>query len=183
METTTASSSHDGGATLWAAIRRATPDDAAAIADCLSAAFAPYRDSYTPDAFRDTTLSKGGVEKRIQEMTLLVAVDDSGHLIGTVAYRVVAPAQQVAKPDDETAKHGHLRGMAVLPQWRGSGAAAGLLAAAEQALRELGCERVTLNTTRPLDRAVRFYEKRGYARTGTVGDYYGMQLFEYAKTL
>jgi len=163
--------SSGGGLAKSVSIRRAKLDDAAAIADCLGTAFAPYRDQYTPDAFRDTTLSVDGVQQRIAQMTLLVAIDGRGSVVGTVAYRVVA------------AGHGHLRGMAVLPEWRGSGAAAELLAVAEQEMRQLGVSRVTLNTTRPLDRAARFYAKAGYVRTDTVPDYHGMPLFEFAKTL
>jgi predicted N-acetyltransferase YhbS len=44
-------------------------------------------------------------------MTVLVAVDQSGHVIGTIAYRVAAAGE------------GHLRGMAVNPEWHGLGVA------------------------------------------------------------
>lgn len=153
-------------------IRSANLEDAAGIADCLSAAFAPYRDSYPIEAFSDTTPSVAGVQKRIREMTLLVAIDGSGRVVGTVAYRVVTPGQR-----------GHLRSMAVLPGCLGSGLASDLIAAAEQELRALGCTLVTLNTSRRLDRAGRFYAKCGYAATGTVADYHGLPVFELAKAL
>jgi ribosomal protein S18 acetylase RimI-like enzyme len=42
---------------------------------------------------------------------------------------------------------------------------------------------VTLDTTRPLQRAIRFYERHGYRQTGRVSDFYGMELIEYAKEL
>jgi len=42
---------------------------------------------------------------------------------------------------------------------------------------------VTLDTTRPLERAIRFYERCGYRATGVVRDFFGMPLFEYAKDL
>jgi hypothetical protein len=34
-----------------------------------------------------------------------------------------------------------------------------------------------------LRRAVRFYEKHGYGVSGTIGDFYGMPLYEYVKLL
>lgn len=43
--------------------------------------------------------------------------------------------------------------------------------------------RLTLDTTRPLERAIAFYERRGYRPTGIVGDFYGMELIEYEKML
>jgi len=58
-----------------------------------------------------------------------------------------------------------------------------LLHAAEAELRALGCSRATLDTTRPLERPIRFYERSGYRATGAVSDFFGMPLFEYAKDL
>jgi len=80
-------------------------------------------------------------------------------------------------------RSGHIRGMAVLPDYQGKGAADQLLHAAEAALRAAGCTRVTLDTTAPLQRAIRFYERNGYRATGHVSDFYGMELFEYEKDL
>src|SRR5262249_16302573 len=50
-------------------------------------------------------------------------------------------------------------------------------------LRAGGCVRITLDTTAPLERAVAFYERNGFARTGRVRDFFGMPLHEYGKTL
>jgi GNAT superfamily N-acetyltransferase len=73
--------------------------------------------------------------------------------------------------------------MAVLPQLCGSGVALQLLSAIEEWLRMQGCMRVSLNTTRPLQAAMRFYEKNGYARSGRVSDFFAMDLIEYEKSL
>ena len=61
------------------------------------------------------------------------------------------------------------------------GIAAGLLARAEAELLGRGCRRITLDTTAPLERAMRFYERNGYRRSSKVQDFYGMPLFEYVK--
>ncbi len=152
-------------------IRRAGAGDLPGVAACLAAAFEPYRSLYTPGAFNDTVPDVDGVRRRLESMTILCAAGDAGQIIGTIACGMTAP--------DE----GHLRGMAVLPEFHGLGVAESLLAAAEGELRARLCSRVTLDTTRPLVRATRFYTKHGYERTGRVQDFHGMPLHEYEKEL
>jgi GNAT superfamily N-acetyltransferase len=165
----TAEVSREGAA--MARIRKATPADAGAILECLRSAFEPYRSRYTPDAYRDTTLTPETILARLASMSVLVAVAPDADIVGTIASAV-----------SETGV-GHLRGMAVLPSWQGAGVAAVLLDAAERELRAKGCSLVTLDTTEPLERATRFYEKHGYRASGRVTDFFGMRLFEYVKDL
>src|SRR5215831_2752516 len=117
-------------------IRRAASNDGEAIVACLAAAFAPYSNRYTPAAFMDTVLDPRLVQHRLREMCVFVAVSE-GNVVGTVA---------CVASDEE----GHVRGMAVLPDWQGSGVALPLLQAAEAEVRNQGCTRVTLDTTEPL---------------------------------
>lgn len=158
------------GEALQVTIRQAGPADIPAIMACLTAAFEWYRESYTPGGFRDTVLTVQEAERRLRRMTILVAEEHAAGIIGTIAYQALGP--------DE----GHLRGMAVVPAFQGRGIAERLLSAAETALRESGCARVTLDTTQPLKRAARFYVRQGYRPTGTVGDFFGMPLIAYQKT-
>lgn len=104
-------------------------------------------------------------------MSLFVAVNEDGEVVGTIGCASLVNHE------------GHLRGMAVLPDRQGSGLAGQLLERAESELRDLGCTRVTLDTTEPLKRAVRFYERHGYRATGRVTNFFGMPLYEYAKEL
>lgn len=152
-------------------VRQATENDAGAILDCLRLAFEPYRRHYTPQAFTDTTLTPETLRARMGAMTVLVAVSPRGEIAGTIALAMVDQNE------------GHLRGMAVRPQWQGQGIADRLLSAAEAEFRSRNCRRITLDTTAPLERAARFYEKRGCRRSGTVRDFFGMALFEYVKVL
>jgi GNAT superfamily N-acetyltransferase len=152
-------------------IRFADASDERGILDCLGRAFAPYRERYTPQAFADTILDAQAVRRRLSEMSVLVAVSAAGVVIGSVGFTLV---------DGE---EGHLRGMAVRPEHLGGGVAQRLLESAEAALRERGCSRVTLDTTEPLERAMRFYERNGYGRSGVVRDFFGMPLLEYVKPL
>jgi GNAT superfamily N-acetyltransferase len=150
-------------------IRRATLADAEEVLVCLAEAFEPYRASYTPDAFLDTILTPELLQRRMETMTVFVAEDRAGRVAGTVACGKASEGE------------GHLRGMAVRTLWHGAGAAQVLLEHAESELRAQGCWRVTLDTTLPLERAMRFYEKNGYRRSGRVTDFFGMRLIEYEK--
>lgn len=57
-----------------------------------------------------------------------------------------------------------IKRMYVIPSHRGSGVARVLLAAAEQAARELGAARVILHTGDRQPEAIRLYEREGYTR-------------------
>jgi putative acetyltransferase len=153
-------------------IREALEADVPAILRCLAEAFAPYRTSYSVEAFLDTVLTEPTLKQRMKHMTVLVAVSESDHsIVGTVACNLVSP--------DE----GHLRGMAILPSCQGAGVAQQLLQQAETELRARKCIQITLDTTEPLQRAMRFYERNGYRPSGHVSDFFGMPLFEYVKSL
>lgn len=150
-------------------IRQAQAADAGGVLACLAAAFEGYREQYSSAGFADTVLDRASLEARMQHMRVLVAVAKN-QIVGTIGW---------SAHDGE----GHLRGMAVLPSWQGSGVAEELLRTAERELREQGCSRVTLDTTAPLQRAIRFYARNGYSATGKVADFFGMPLYEYCKSL
>ena len=151
-------------------IRAATQSDAEAILNCLSTAFEPYRHQYTPGGFADTILDPQTLQVRMRNMQVLVAVI-AGRIVGTVA--------GAASDDGE----GHLRGMAVLPDHKGTGIAGRLLSAIEEWLCAHGCKRITLDTTLPLSAAMKFYEKHGYSQSGRVADFFGMPLIEYFRNI
>ncbi len=152
-------------------MRKAGIADAIQILDCLKEAFAPFRDAYTPEAFLDTVLTPATLEQRLKAMTLFVALNSAGDVVGTVGCELA------------TLHEGHLRGMAVRSDWQGAGVATELLQHAEAELARRGCARITLDTTEPLQRAMVFYEKHGYHRSGVTRDFFGMPLLEYVKVL
>ena len=151
-------------------IRSASAEDSEGILTCLAEAFEPYRRQYTLEAFADTVLERASLKARMQTMQIMVAVAN-GEVIGTIAG---------ASRDGGI---GHLRGMAVLPSFQGTGVAAKLLQGIETYLARSGCTRVTLNTTEPLSAAMKFYEKHGYQQSGRVSDFFGMRLIGYAKQI
>jgi len=150
-------------------IRRATLEDADGILDCLRAAFAPYEHNYSKAAYEDTVLTRESFVRRLDEMAVFAAVDESGRVVGTIAWKVI----------DHT--EGHLRGMAVRPECQARGIADQLLAYAEAELIKRKCSWITLDTTEPLERAMRFYERHGLRRSEEVRDFFGMPLIEYVK--
>jgi ribosomal protein S18 acetylase RimI-like enzyme len=152
-------------------IRLASLEDAPAILQCLRSAFEPHRVQYTPRAFLDTVMTRETLIERLRTVTVVVALDAQENVVGTLGGGAVSHGE------------GHLRGMAVPPQCHGRGIAQLLLEAMETHLKNNGCARITLDTTEPLQRAMRFYEKNNYRRTGKVTDFFGMPLFEYAKHL
>ena len=152
-------------------VREAATADACGILACLSAAFEAYRDSYTPAAFADTILTPETIQRRLQEMTVFIETEKSGAIVGTIACSVL------------NLEEGHIRGMAILPTAQGSGIAAGLLTHVEAHFRQRNCNRISLDTTAPLKRAIRFYERSGFSPSGKVQDFFGMPLYEYVKTI
>jgi predicted N-acetyltransferase YhbS len=129
-------------------IRAAEAGDGEGILECLALAFAPYQQAYTPDAFLDTVLTPKTVLERMAQMSIFVATDESGKVVGTIACKVMEHGR------------GHLRGMAVRPEFQGSGLSSRLLNTAQEELRNSGCKRITLNTTEPLKRATRLSKVR-----------------------
>ena len=105
-------------------------------------------------------------------MSVFVAVTAANQIVGTIACSVI------------NASEGHLRGMAVLPEWHGRGLAEKLLQSAEREVAARGCSRITLDTTEPLQPAMRFYEKARLCRLpARTTDFFGMPLHEYVKEL
>ena len=153
------------------AVRKVILADKVQVLDCLQEAFNPFRDAYTPAAFLDTVLTPATLEQRFKTMSLFVAVDRAEDIVGTVGCGVA------------TSGEGHLRGMAVRLDWQGAGVATELLQHAEAELARKGCACITLDTTEPLQRAMIFYEKHGYRRSGITRDFFGMPLLEYCKEL
>jgi ribosomal protein S18 acetylase RimI-like enzyme len=104
-------------------------------------------------------------------MHVFVAVAAGEQIVGTIACAVSDAAE------------GHLRGMAVQPEYQGRGIAEGLLGTAEADLAQQNCSRITLDTAEPLQRAIRFYEKHGYRRSVKTVNFFGMPLHEYVKDI
>ncbi|MGA8501621.1 MAG: GNAT family N-acetyltransferase [Candidatus Sulfotelmatobacter sp.] len=151
-------------------IRRASAEDAPAIATVLHESFVEFRALYTDGGFSATTPGPDQVLARMQEGPVWVALC-RGTALGTVA--------AVMKGDSV-----YIRGMAVHPSARGSGCGARLLQQLEVWACGEGSARLFLSTTPFLDSAIRLYERFGFHRTDEgMHDLFGTPLFTMEKIL
>jgi ribosomal protein S18 acetylase RimI-like enzyme len=142
-------------------VRRASPDDAAAIAEVH---VRTWQDAYE-HVFGAERLAGVTVEQRLPmwhqilhdpEQTALVAEDETGRIVG---WCTVAPSRD-ADAD------GELWGIYVRSEAWGSGVGSALLAAGIEALRASGYREVILWVLEDNPRARRFYEREGWAFDG-----------------
>lgn len=153
-------------------IRQAESHDAKNIHKVILTAFEEYRPYYSPEGFTDTVMSEQFAIERMKEMTLYVAIDKNGTVIGTIGW------QKVSKVE------GHIRGMAILPKYQGrSSLAAALLKKVEDDALSKDYTFLTLDTTKVLKRAQNFYKKYGFKETGKKDDFFGSTIYEFAKEL
>jgi ribosomal protein S18 acetylase RimI-like enzyme len=152
-------------------IRAATESDVPGVCRCLARAFEPFRSAYTPEAFLHTVLNEELGRERIASMRVMVAVRPDGEIVGTLAWQRRSP------------ESGHLRGMAVAPELQGRGVAQALLDTVLAEMRQAGVQHVTLRTTAPLERAIRFYERNQFRPSGVLADFHGMQVTERSRPL
>jgi ribosomal protein S18 acetylase RimI-like enzyme len=150
-------------------IRRAKQRDSSAIELLLRESFREYERAYTPEAFAITTPGKEEIAKRIKSWTIWVAFHGNV-IVGTVS----------AHAEDEAL---HIRSMAVHPTMRGQGIGKLLLACVEHFACANGYERLILNTTPFLTRAIRLYEGFGFGFTGTKRKWFGTRLNTMSKQL
>jgi GNAT superfamily N-acetyltransferase len=132
-------------------VRRATADDALAIASVLRDAFAPYERHYTADAFAATVPAPEVIRARLDEGPVWVVLDREV-IVGTVG--------AVLKDGG-----GYVRSMAIVPDARGHGLGALLLGQVERLAQRQGMSRLFLSTTPFLAEAIRLYERHGFRRT------------------
>lgn len=152
-------------------LRRAHRGDEITISSVLLEAFREYLPQYTPAGFAATTPTPAEVLRRIEEGPVWLAVIES-EVVGTVS----------AVLRDESVLY--IRGMALRPQARGLQIGNLLFALIEEYAKDKGCTKLVLSTTPFLDRAIRLYERLGFART-TEGphDLHGTPLFTMEKVV
>ena len=131
-------------------IRRAELADCAAIASVLFEAFVEFKPLYTDRGFAATTPDAQQIGIRMREGPVWVALRDAV-TIGT--------ASAVQKSESI-----YIRGMAVVPGARGSGAGSRLLGKIESWAEAEKGTRLFLSTTPFLGSAIRLYERAGFRR-------------------
>jgi GNAT superfamily N-acetyltransferase len=127
-----------------------------------------FKSLYTDGGFVATALGPEKISARMSEGPVWVALQE-GVMVGTVS--AVLKGTSV-----------YIRGMAVVPTARGSGAGSRLLQEVEQWAAAENSGRLFLGTTPFLDSAIRLYEKSGFRRTDDgPHDLFGTPLFTMEK--
>lgn len=161
-------------------IRTANPEDAAAIAAILAAAFVEYESLYTAEGYAATTPGEEVIRNRFTEGKTWVA-HVAGKIVGTVSV-VPQPGPRSEPESQSQPKSLYIRSMAILPEARGHRIGEHLLSRIEDYALAHGFRRLTLSTTPFLNRAIRLYEKFGFTPYGS-DDLFGTPLITMAKQI
>lgn len=132
------------------ALRRATPDDAPALTECIGRAYAPYFGRIT-----DLPPVTEGVGDDIAKHLVWVAVS-AGQVVGGVVLVI-------------TSESAHLANVAVDPDMRGTGLGRALIAQAEAESRKRGLGVIQLATHVDMPENVALYRHLGWREIGRDG--------------
>jgi ribosomal protein S18 acetylase RimI-like enzyme len=141
-------------------IRPARLADQAALIELDAIAWSPesgFPSTIAPDQRAATFFD----DNNPPEVFLVAELD--GRVVGYIRF----------KPPTKLPENAHViqvQGLAVHPDARRRGAAAGLLDAAEETLRERGIRKLTLRVLGTNESAIRLYERQGFVREGTLRD-------------
>jgi GNAT superfamily N-acetyltransferase len=133
------------------AIRLARPEESAAIVALIHAAFAEYRGRLRPESGALSETSET-IAAAFGDHWIAVA-ERNGALVGAVLY--------TRRGDDL-----YLGRLSTLPEHRGQGIAASLIAYAERHARDLGAAAVTLGVRIALPGNLNFFQALGYREIG-----------------
>ena len=138
----------------------------------LSKAFEPYKKDYTNGAFNATVLTSTDIQNRIidQKYEIFVVVIDE-HIIGTVS---------LSKKDQDQL---HVRSMAVHPDYQKRGIGLFILKKINELAKRKDIKTISLDTSKPLKKAIKFYKKFGFEFTGVTKNFYGVEIYEMIKKL
>jgi GNAT superfamily N-acetyltransferase len=166
-------------------LRRATPEDAAALTGTVADGFATFRE-WAPREWRPPEFDEASVARLAEALA-------GGELWCVIAFEGGEPAghaslDSVTTEEPAPAPPGamYLRQMFVRARWHGSGVAAQLMAAAVEEARRRELRRIILWTPRGARRACRFYEREGWRPTGRAHEHessVGLPTIEYGRVI
>jgi ribosomal protein S18 acetylase RimI-like enzyme len=151
--------------------RKAKINDKEKIYNILLNSFKPYKKDYTEKGYYSTILSPEKIEERINEnifKIFVVTIDKK--IVGTVS---------ILHQDDRY----YIRSMAVEPDYQNKGVGLFILENIFDIAKNENIKKISLESFKPLKKAVRFYEKHGFKKTGIIKDLYGNEIFEMIKIL
>lgn len=144
--------------------RRATPEDAPAIAEVHTRAWQVGYRGQLPDSFLDGLDT--GLERRLEGWTRATVDPDLDVFVAEVDGLVVGFSSSSASRDPDFADDGELQAIYVLGASWGKGFGSALLEASVTALTARGYPSALLWVLAGNDRSIRFYERHGWALDG-----------------
>lgn len=141
------------------------------IYNILLNSFEPYKEYFTEDGFYSTVLSPEEIENRIKQIFFKV-------FVVTMEKRIVGTVTVIPQNDRY-----YLRSMAVEPNYQNTGIGSFILENIYRIAKNDNIKKVSLESFKPLEKAVRFYKKHGFEKTGITKDLYGIEIFEMIKIL
>ncbi len=138
-------------------IRRARPEDAAAVARELAEYLSFIGDAFEPEGL-DHDIAHWQEEYGGGQGALLLVQDPAGEVVGTAAVRFLAPGV------------GELKRMWLRPTCQGRGLGRRLMDASLEEARRLGCRSLRLDTESKLEAAVHLYRAYGFVEIPRYND-------------
>jgi ribosomal protein S18 acetylase RimI-like enzyme len=138
-------------------IRRARPEDDAAVARELAAYLSFIGDAFEPEGL-DHDIAHWQEEYAGPTGALLLVQDPADEVVGTAAVRVLAPGI------------GELKRMWLRPACQGLGLGRRLMDASLDEARRLGCRTLRLDTESKLEAAIHLYRAYGFAEIPRYND-------------
>jgi ribosomal protein S18 acetylase RimI-like enzyme len=138
-------------------VRPVRPDEYSAVAELTVATYSDVLGSWLDEDYREELVNVAG---RAEKAVVLVAVDESGALLGSVTYVPgVGPYAEF-----EGADEAGIRMLVVAPVAQGRGVGTALVGACVERARSAGRARVSLHTTPSMVTAQRLYQRLGFRR-------------------
>lgn len=150
--------------------RKAKTSDINHIHEILYKSFQPYQKFYTDQAFAATVISPEEIKNRIIKSVydVFVALFNS-QIVGTVSLSI--KNQGIL----------YIRSMVVDPDFQRKGIGRFILENIISFAKKRKIKKFVLESSKPLNNALNFYEKHGFKKTGYTRDFYGIEIFEMIK--
>ncbi len=150
--------------------RKANTSDINDIHEILYKSFKPYQRFYTDQAFAATVISPEEIKNRIMKSVydVFIALFDN-QIVGTVSLSI--------KNQDIL----YIRSMAVDPDFQRIGIGNFILENITSYYEKRKIKKFILESSKPLNNALNFYEKHGFKKTGLNRDFFGVEIFEMIK--
>lgn len=136
----------------------------------LSKAFEAYKKYYTNDALNATVLTPKVIKDRLlnKKYEIFVVLINE-QIVGTVCLSM--------KGQDQL----YIRSMAVHPDYQKRGVGLFILKKINELAIRKNIKTISLDTSKPLKRAIKFYKNFGFKFTGTIKNFYGEEIYEMKK--